>query len=242
MSNGTGHSAAEPERGQPRPRRPDSGDGRWWRLALPVLIVAFLCLGGYNLISISLSGQMTADGTAAAKTNSPSARPQAAATSASPPASSAAASSPSAQALAVASVAAFGPDGTSDGDNQALASRVDGGGPQPWHSEWYRSPEFGNLQSGTGLLLDMGQTVTVSSVRLVLGSSPGAGVQILVGSSAVRADMISVGGATDLGGTVRLPAVAASGRYVLVWFTQLPPDTPGKYQVDVYDVTVDGTP
>jgi hypothetical protein len=143
----------------------------------------------------------------------------------------------------VLSVAAFGPQGTADGDNPGIVSRVNDGGSQPWYSAWYTTPEFGNLQSGTGLLLDMGQTVIVGSVRLVLGSSPGTDVQILVGNSAVLADMLRVGGAADVGRTVRLPAaLAVSGRYVLVWFTRLPFDTPGKYQVDVYDVTVDGTP
>ena len=36
-------------------------------------------------------------------------------------------------------------------------------------------------------------------------------------------------------------AAPASGRYVLIWFTRLPPDSPGKYQVSVYGATVYGT-
>jgi hypothetical protein len=240
MSDGTGQGAAGPGPGQGRHRR--AGDRRC-KLTLFALIGIFLCLGGYDLISTPLSGQVAADSTAATKTNSPGARPPAASTSPASPASSVRASTtPAPQALAVASVTAFGPEGTSDGDHQGLVSRIDGGGSQPWYSAWYATAQFGNLQSGTGLLLDMGQTVTVGRVRVVLGSSSGADVQILVGNSAVRADMISVGGAADVGGTVRLSAVAASGRYVLVWFTRLPLDTPGKYQVAVYDVTVDGTP
>jgi hypothetical protein len=40
---------------------------------------------------------------------------------------------------------------------------------------------------------------------------------------------------------VRLPTeVRASGRYMLIWFTALPPIGHGEYQVSVYDVTVDG--
>ena len=35
-------------------------------------------------------------------------------------------------------------------------------------------------------------------------------------------------------------ATAAKGRYVLIWFTRLPPDGHGHYQVSVYDVEVDG--
>jgi hypothetical protein len=33
---------------------------------------------------------------------------------------------------------------------------------------------------------------------------------------------------------------SASGRYVLIWFTRLPADGHGHYQVSVYDVAVDG--
>jgi hypothetical protein len=28
---------------------------------------------------------------------------------------------------------------------------------------------------------------------------------------------------------------------VLIWFTRLPPNSQGEYQVDVYGVTIDGT-
>jgi len=57
-------------------------------------------------------------------------------------------------------------------------SRVNEAGAQRWYSSWYATPEFGNLQSGTGLLLDLGTTVHVSDLRLVLGSLSGADVQV----------------------------------------------------------------
>jgi hypothetical protein len=141
----------------------------------------------------------------------------------------------------VTSVAAFGPEGTTDGDNPGIASRVlDPGLGRPWYSEWYATPGFGNLQPGTGLLLDMGKTVTVTDVRLVLGSAPGADVQLRVGSTPVL-DMPSVASASDAGGAVQLAATTpAEGRYVLLWFTRLPPDGQGHYQVSVYSVSVDG--
>jgi hypothetical protein len=129
----------------------------------------------------------------------------------------------------------------SDGDDPGFAYRALDDGGQPWSSSWYLSPEFGHLQTGTGLLLDMGKTVTVSSVRLTLGGQVGAAVQVRVGDTPVLADMFTVSTATDIGGTVRLPTqVRASGRYVLIWFTELPPIGHGEYQVSVYDATVDG--
>ena len=65
----------------------------------------------------------------------------------------------------MASVAAFGPAGTGSGDNPQIAARaVAGSRAAPWYSQWYATPFFASLKTGTGLLVDMGQTVTVSSV------------------------------------------------------------------------------
>jgi hypothetical protein len=246
VSDGTGRSAAEPGPGSGRPQPRDPGDEtdgrdgpeRKWRLALTVLVGVFIVLGGYGLFSVSASGQLTASSAAAGKTTSPTAiQPaRAAAPATAVPASAAP------HALPVKSVAAFGPAGTTDGDNPAGVSRINSGGTLPWHSSWYATPEFGGLQSGTGLLLDMGQAVTVSSVRLVLGGELGADIQLQVGNSATLAGLARVASARDAGGLVPLTAASAtSGRYVLIWFFRLPPDLAGQYQVDVYDVTVDGT-
>jgi hypothetical protein len=48
-----------------------------------------------------------------------------------------------------------------------------------------------------------------------------------------------VASAADAGGTVRLRLVSRPHiRYLLVWFTRLPPDSAGSYQADVSSVTV----
>ncbi len=89
----------------------------------------------------------------------------------------------------------------------------------------------------------MGDAVRVSERATGSRQRPlGADVQVRVGNSATPLDLPVMASATDVGGTVRLPATsAASGRYVLVWFTRLPPNgQPGEYQVDVYGVRVDG--
>ncbi len=137
---------------------------------------------------------------------------------------------------------AFGPGGSSDGDNPAIASRIlDVRTDQPWYSQWYATPEFGDLRSGTGLLLDLAQAATVTDVQLTLGGQPGASVQVRVGNSPLP-DLPTVASASGIAGTVRLTVTApAKGRYVLIWFTKLPFSSPGKYQIDVYGVTVDGT-
>jgi cytoskeletal protein RodZ len=149
-----------------------------------------------------------------------------------------------AQALSPASVAAFGPAGTADGDHPGQVAQAVAGDPaMPWVSEWYATANFGDLQSGTGLLLDMGRTVTVTSVRLSLGGAGGAGLQVRTGTRAALAELHPVATSSGAGGTVQLTlATPARARYVLIWFTKLPPDGAGTYQASVYRITVQGQP
>ena len=68
----------------------------------------------------------------------------------------------------------FDPYGDGQGENNQLAYlAIDGNPATAWHTEWYASASFGGLKPGTGLLLDMGRTVTISTVRVLLGSHAG---------------------------------------------------------------------
>jgi hypothetical protein len=250
---GTELGPVEPESEEPtQPGNP----GVKWKIFVGCLVGVFVLLGAFDLISgaAGLGGDTSASST----TSLAATHPAAASTFAAPLATaSPIAVAPTAshqglfpsptptltpRSLAVGAIAAFGPEGMSDGDHPGSASRALDDGAQPWYSSWYLTPEFGNLQTGTGLLLDMGKTVTVSSVQLNLGGQAGATVQVRVGDTPVLADMFIVSSASDVGGMVRLPTeVAATGRYVLIWFTALPPIGHGEYQVSVYDATVDGT-
>jgi hypothetical protein len=217
------------------------GAYRKWPMVLAGLAVVFVLLAGYDLISGGVLSSPPASPATSPKATASSTRPTASASSSptASPSSSAVASGP-AVALTVANVTAFGPDGTSDGDNPGMASRVLHGG-EPWDSSWYATAEFGHMQSGTGILLDMGHAVTVNSVGLVLGSAAGADVQVRVGDSADLDSMSTAASTSNAHGTVRLPLNApASARYVLIWFTRLPAKSPGKYQVSLYKATVDG--
>jgi putative peptidoglycan lipid II flippase len=221
------------------------GVGRRWKLILGVLVSCWLALGIWGLTSISGQIGLNAAASASASSASPSASPSHKATTPSAsPSTAAPATSAAPHSLSVLSIAAYGPDGTADGDNEDDVSRINSGGSLPWHSNWYTTPQFGDLKSGTGLLLDLGREVTVSSLRLTLGSEPGADVQVFVGDSPSLSGQTAVGSAGDLSGSVKLlTGSQATGRYVIVWFTQLPPnsDPAGTYQVGVYDVVVDGS-
>ena len=201
-----------------------------WRPVLVLLVLAVIGGVAYGLVSARVppfgaSGQ----------------------TSPGPPAGSAAPTPPRSApsvgtALAPVSVVAFGPDGTSDGDNPQLASHaIDGNPAVPWTTNWYAMPQFATVQEGTGLLLDMGRPVTITGAEVTLGRVPGADFQLRVGDTPSLADLSEVAVATDASGAmgVRLN-VPVDARYVLLWFTALPPSGSGTYQASVYNISVLG--
>ena len=216
-----------------------------WTGILAVLVLAVLGFAGYKFASgvgktqsaAAVTSQQPSQG--GQPTAAPSVTPSVqASTAQASPTLTPSASPVVAQALAPASVAAFGPNGGDDPQNAAHA--VSGNPATPWLTDWYTSPSFGNLYAGTGLLLDMGRTVTISSVRLSLGTS-GSDLQLRAGSSPALANLHTVATSTDAGRIVQLSLTSpAHARYLLIWFTKLPPDNAGTYQVSVYRITVRG--
>ncbi len=150
--------------------------------------------------------------------------------------------SPAPTPLPVASAVAFGPAGPSQGDNPSLAPlAIDGSDSTAWQTDWYAAATL-NGQQGTGLLLDMGTSVTLSSIQVLLGPAPGGTVQLRAGNTPALASMPVVAQASNPGGTLTLqPGTPVTARYVLLWFTALPPDNAGTYQAYVYNVSVSGT-
>ena len=130
------------------------------------------------------------------------------------------------------------------GDNPELARlTIDGSPATAWRTQWYTTAAFGNLKPGTGLLLDMGRPVTITSAQIMLGAITGADLQLRTGGEPVLADLQPVARATDAGGLVTMrPAKPAKARYLLLWFTPLPPDSSGTFQAIIYDVRLHGTP
>jgi cytoskeletal protein RodZ len=155
-----------------------------------------------------------------------------------------AASATPATPLAIASAAAFGPAGTSQGDDpQDAALTIDGSSTTSWLSDWYATPHLGGLQSGTGLLFSLGKAVTITSATVVLGPTPGGTVELRAGDTATLADLSVVASAANPGGTLTMRlGTPVQARYALLWFTSLPPDGTGTYQVRVFDVRLMGYP
>jgi hypothetical protein len=220
---------------------------RWPRLtaALALALLAAIALLIYLLISGSSGSSSAADAHASLQparqhraTPGPHYRSPAAASTA-----GAAAAEPPAVVLTPAGIAAFGPGGTAQSDDpHSAALAVDGNSRTAWHTSWYTTPDFGGLQSGTGLLLDMGQPVVVSSARVLFGPAPGGMFELRAGNSPTLASLHPVGQAADPGQavTVRVGRPVRA-RFLLVWITRLPADHAGTYQALIYDVEVRGT-
>jgi hypothetical protein len=150
--------------------------------------------------------------------------------------------SPAAPALPAVSVTAFGPGGPADGDNPRLAQlAIDRNLATAWVTNRYGTALFGATQPGTGLLLDLGKIVKISTAEVTLGPG-GADFQMRVGNTPSRAALRVVAIATNASGTlgVRLTA-PVDARYVLIWFTKLPPDSSGTFQARVDNISVQGS-
>jgi serine/threonine protein kinase len=119
-----------------------------------------------------------------------------------------------------------------------------------WTSQWYATPDFGHLKAGSGMLIDMGKAIRYSSVTITFDSRPGADVKLLTGNSPARSkqnllSMKPLAAKSNAVGTVTFTITSpATGRYLAIWFTRLPPQpgAVGKYEARIYNVIVRGTP
>jgi hypothetical protein len=175
-----------------------------------------------------------------------------------PPPTHSASSSASSSASVLAPRGAHGFDALSSpsddpgNENDQLANlAIDGNPTTSWNTQFYiGNPVFGGTKTGTGLILDMGKPVRLSSVRVTFGSIPGADVQIKLGNNNTRAPstlstFTTVARGTDLAGAHTFTVSSkATGRYVLIWFTKLPPQSAGsssRFEAKIYNVVVRGS-
>ncbi len=143
----------------------------------------------------------------------------------------------------------YDPLGSSGDDDPAEAQNaIDGSTSTAWHTSYYFSPVFGNLKKGTGLILDMGRQVRLSQVVVQFGASCCTDVSIEIGNSntasqaALGSFTVVQSSATAANSTTFNVTKQATGRYVLIWITDLPQlaDHAGRYEALIYNVVVHG--
>ena len=217
----------------PRPgggRKPPGGRSAAVRAVIGAVIVLVLVAVGVAAWSISRSLHHSAT-PAPTRTHSPS--------------QSAAAAIP----LQPVSATVYNPLGSNGDDDPAEAPKaIDGSTSTVWHTSYYFSHQFGNLKKGTGLILDMGRPVRLSQVTVQFGASCCTHVVIEVGnsntpSSATLSTFTPVQSSSAAHGSTTFDVTKqVTGRYLLIWITDLPPlaGNPGKYETLIYNVTVHG--
>lgn len=141
--------------------------------------------------------------------------------------------------IPIASAIDYDPFGTDKTESPETApGAVDMRSDTAWTTESYSAADLDG-KPGVGLVIDIGSAQPISAVRLELN---GAGSSLIVGVASeilkkpkkwpVLAQADSIGTAIDL----RAPRPVV-GQYILVWFTQLPPQD-GAYQAGVRDVQI----
>jgi hypothetical protein len=234
-------ATATPARRRPRRRRQPA-----WAAALGVALVAGLGFAGYLLAGTghgpapSAGAHWTAPHRAGQASLAAPATGTGSTQGAAAPAASTSAGAPP-RSLTPARATSFGSSG-GPGDNSGLARlAIDGNPATAWHTDWYATARFGNLYPGTGLLVDMGRPVTITAAAVILGRAHGASFQVRIGAAPAPAGLRLVARAAGVGRVVRLRLTRPGrGRYVLLWFTRLPPDPAGTFQASVYSLQLEG--
>jgi hypothetical protein len=131
-------------------------------------------------------------------------------------------------------------------ENTNQAENVLNGNQAGWSSQSYDTAALGNLKKGTGLILNMGRVIRLSSITVTFGSNPGADVQIKMGDSADRSpanvnSMTTVARADNVSGTHTFTATGrATGQYVVIWFTKMPTVSVNSYMAQIFTIIVRG--
>jgi hypothetical protein len=139
-----------------------------------------------------------------------------------------------------------------DSENASQApNAIDGSASTFWNTNAYQNyPKFGNLKSGTGLLINMGKKVRLGKVQVTVGSICCTTAEIYLGNSNAMSKTalqnFTLVGHSDTGtGTLTYTISSQdTGQYVLIWLTgKLPadPSQSGYYQARIYNVVIRGT-
>ncbi|GAB3220912.1 hypothetical protein GCM10027447_05860 [Glycomyces halotolerans] len=131
---------------------------------------------------------------------------------------------------------------------EGVENVIDGNASTGWSTNtYYNQSNFGNLKSGMGILIDLGEEQEVASVRVQM-TSAGATVGLLAGDEdpgdgsdgdeRIVEDFATLAEPVEDADTnLELQAGNQATRYVVVWITELPPVSDG-YKITVSDIKV----
>lgn len=143
--------------------------------------------------------------------------------------------------LPVTDVRAYDPYGDGTEHDEAVGLLVDDDPTTSWITEHYSTADFGGLKSGVGVLVDLGRPRSIERVRLRMLAGGGSTFRIRAGSSPGSLAVLPVvATVADAPPTVTVePSSEVTARYVLVWFTELPPRD-GAYRGGISELNIYG--
>lgn len=141
--------------------------------------------------------------------------------------------------LAIVGATGYDPEGD-DSENNDLAARVyDEDTATSWQSEGYQGPSFAGLKAGVGLVIDFGQDVTPNAVTLQLPNP--SDLALYLAPEPDRGGATQVGAVENQSGTVTIDVTdGATGRYLIVWFTDAPLVSDGRYRAMLAEISATG--
>jgi hypothetical protein len=185
-------------------------------------------------------------------------------TTAGAPGASQSTSAPAASAaLTPAGVVSFNPFGQpkpgNTEDPETVQAAIDGSTSTAWHTSYYfNHSNMGGLKQGAGLLIDMGKAVKLSQVEVLFSSDGGpttASVYLGNDPTDTKAAGLNnfklVSPSVSVTGDHKFPVSSQdTGRYVLIWLTNLPklptapqglPQNNTYYEGQIFNVVVHGS-
>lgn len=204
---------------------PPALGGRWGtalKVAVSALLIAALGLGSWQLADALLKGDAPPEAAPAPGPDGDDVE------------------EPPAGPLEISAVTEFDPEGS--GQSPESAPLVIDEDPESyWQTKNYYGPAFGNLKSGLGLILDLGEPRTIRSLTVEALGDTSVEFRAAPGDATTAPsdpnDFITLDSQT--GGSVTLQGdEPVETRFVLVWLTELPQGDDGNYRGRITDISV----
>lgn len=147
-------------------------------------------------------------------------------------------------AIAPADINLFDPQGGDSESPADLPNLLDGDASTEWSTVGYSTASFGNLKSGVGYWMDLGEVYELDLVAL-RSTTPGVAVDVRVADEPAPTPegWRRVAGGEIQEGLTEVPLEDIDARYVLVWVTgKLQPDGSGRYRAGFSETAVVGKP
>ncbi|GIH23199.1 serine/threonine protein kinase [Acrocarpospora phusangensis] len=144
-------------------------------------------------------------------------------------------------ALTPAGAIGFDPLGDGEERNELAPRAIDGSYGTDWHTESYNDAKFGGLKKGVGLLIDLGRDARLTKVTVDFGDVPGGAAELKLGAEPTPEALTTAASTKEAMGKVSFDLGGSEpSRYLMVWFTELPPYQ-SRFRGTVLDLEITAT-